>query len=124
MIRYDILCHSAQHCYSSTPQCTAHYTPHIITDHSFPLFSGVVEYSDLAKVSIADIPGLVDGASENKGLGHDFLRHIERTKVRKGERRRGESRIEEGRRGEKTRVEGGIVKRRREEERGSGIQEG
>lgn len=48
-------------------------------------FLGVVEYSDLAKVSIADIPGLVDGASENKGLGHDFLRHIERTKVRRGE---------------------------------------
>jgi GTPase len=42
----------------------------------------VVEYSDMEKISIADIPGLVDGASEDKGLGHDFLRHIERTKVR------------------------------------------
>ena len=43
---------------------------------------GVVQYSDLEKVTIADIPGLVEGASEDKGLGHDFLRHVERTNVR------------------------------------------
>jgi GTP-binding protein len=42
---------------------------------------GIVEYSDLERITVADIPGLIDGAHMNRGLGHDFLRHIERTKV-------------------------------------------
>ncbi|MFA6998602.1 MAG: GTPase ObgE [Victivallaceae bacterium] len=42
---------------------------------------GVVEFPDFFRMTIADIPGLVDGASENIGLGHEFLRHIERTGV-------------------------------------------
>ena len=42
---------------------------------------GVVEYPDYARINVADIPGLIDGAHENVGLGHEFLRHIERTKV-------------------------------------------
>jgi GTP-binding protein len=42
---------------------------------------GIVEYSDMRRISVADIPGLIEGASENKGLGHDFLKHVERTKV-------------------------------------------
>lgn len=42
---------------------------------------GVVEYSDLETITVADIPGLIEGASDNRGLGHDFLKHIERTKV-------------------------------------------
>ncbi len=41
---------------------------------------GVIEYDDYSTITVADIPGLVDGAHRNVGLGHDFLRHIERTK--------------------------------------------
>ncbi len=42
---------------------------------------GTVDYPDYYRMSIADIPGLIDGAHDNIGLGHDFLRHIERTTV-------------------------------------------
>ncbi len=42
---------------------------------------GVIEYPDFSRITVADIPGLIDGASQNVGLGHAFLKHIERTVV-------------------------------------------
>lgn len=46
-------------------------TPHI----------GVVELPSYSRITVADIPGLIEGAHENVGLGHDFLRHIVRCKL-------------------------------------------
>jgi GTP-binding protein len=46
-------------------------TPHI----------GVVELPGYRRITVADIPGLIEGAHENIGLGHDFLRHIVRCKL-------------------------------------------
>ena len=41
---------------------------------------GVIEYDDQNSLILADIPGLIKGASEGKGLGHHFLKHVERTR--------------------------------------------
>lgn len=42
---------------------------------------GVARLSGYRTLTFADIPGIIEGAADGKGLGHDFLRHIERTKV-------------------------------------------
>lgn len=42
---------------------------------------GVIQYDDHRQISIADLPGLIEGAHINVGLGHKFLKHVERTKL-------------------------------------------
>lgn len=43
---------------------------------------GIVEYpSDYKRLTVCDVPGLIEGAHQNVGLGHEFLRHIERCKI-------------------------------------------
>lgn len=42
---------------------------------------GIVEYPDFKRLTVCDVPGLIEGAHQNVGLGHAFLRHIRRCKI-------------------------------------------
>ncbi|KAJ2080864.1 GTPase of the mitochondrial inner membrane that associates with the large ribosomal subunit [Coemansia sp. RSA 988] len=44
-------------------------------------YIGTVEFRDTFQITVADIPGLIPGAHRNVGLGHSFLRHVERSRV-------------------------------------------
>lgn len=68
----------------STLVSTITYVPFKAAAYPFTTLQpniAVLDFQDFSRIRIADIPGIIDGAHENRGLGHDFLKHIERCKA-------------------------------------------
>ncbi|XP_072507635.1 GTP-binding protein 10 isoform X2 [Notamacropus eugenii] len=67
---------------SSLLSRVSHAKPEI-ADYAFTTLKpqlGKIMYRDFKQISVADLPGLIEGAHMNKGMGHKFLKHVERTK--------------------------------------------
>jgi GTP-binding protein len=64
---------------AATSRATPYIAPYPFTTLN-PLV-GYIEYKDGFRICAAEVPGLIAGASEGRGRGHDFLRHLERTKA-------------------------------------------
>lgn len=67
---------------SSLLSMISHATPQV-ADYAFTTIQpelGTVIYDDHKQITVADLPGLIEGAHANKGRGHKFLKHVERTK--------------------------------------------
>uniref|UniRef100_A0A8C5L3K8 GTP-binding protein 10 n=1 Tax=Jaculus jaculus TaxID=51337 RepID=A0A8C5L3K8_JACJA len=67
---------------SSLLSRVSHAKP-MIADYAFTTLKpelGKIMYNDFKQISVADLPGLIEGAHMNKGMGHKFLKHLERTR--------------------------------------------